>query len=200
MRNYARYAFGVMLLVIAIIFIVVLFNLVRNILAGGEQDRQQPQNSQKVDLLAVPSKDQAVQYSVSGPVVGREEHRSIRIKIDRDTRTFEVLRGYGNEVIKSQETPNTLEAYEAFIAALNGAGFTNSVAPEGRGQELQSCPLGRIYSYEIEPGTRDSFRTWSNSCSSKKEGTFTGNNKVIQTLFQRQIPNYNKLTSDVRLG
>lgn len=184
------------MLVLAVVLLVVGFNFVRNIFTG---DDPQQQTVKKVDLLAVPQKDETVQYTLDGPVVGDEQHRIIRIKVNRDFRTIEVVQGYGNNILKSQETPNTLEAYEAFIAAINGAGFAKAVPADGRGDELQSCPLGKRFAYEVAPGTSDGFRTWSNSCSNK-QGTFSGNATIIQTLFQRQIPDYNKYVSDVRLG
>lgn len=196
MKDFSRYAIGVVLLVLAIVLIVVGFNFIRNIFNG---DDSQQQTVKKVDLLTVPQKDQTVQYTIDGQIVGSEEHRIIRIKIDRDFRTIEVVQGYGNNIIKSQETPNTLEAYEAFIAAINGEGFVASVPPEGRGEEAESCPLGRRFIYEVAPGTSDSFRTWSNSCG-RKEGTFAGDASAIRTLFQRQIPDYDKYVSDVRLS
>ena len=197
MRDFARYAIGVLMIVVVIVLLVVGFNLIKNIFK--KDTSKQATTSKKVDLLAAPQKDQTVQFTIIGPVVGEEEHYSIRIKVDRDFRTIEVVRGYDNTIVKSEEIANTLEAYEAFVAALTGAGFTRTVPPEGRGDELQSCPLGRKFSYEVEPGTSDSFHAWSNSCGNK-QGTFSGNGAIIQTLFQRQIPDYNKYVSDVRLG
>jgi hypothetical protein len=197
MKNYGKYATSVLLFVAVIVLLFLGFKVIKNLLHGNKP--KQTQTVKKVDLLAVPEKDDTVQYMIIGPTIGDEQHSSIRIKVNRDFRTVEILQGYDNEIIKSQETPNTLEAYEAFIAALNGAGFAKTFPAEGRGNEAQDCPLSRKFSYEIAPGTSDEIRTWSNSCSSK-QGTFGGNASLVRTLFQRQIPNYDQYIASVRVG
>lgn len=199
MRDFRRYATGVLLLVLAVVLLIVGVNFIRNIFKGDKPSDKQTQTSKKVDLLSAPQNDKTVQYTIVGPVTGDEDHRSIRIKINRDFRTIEVLQGYDNNILKSEEIANTLEGYEAFVAALNGAGFTKTISPDGRGEEKQACPLGRTFVYEVSPAASDTFRSWSNSCGSK-QGTFTGNPVLIRTLFQRQIPEYDKYTTDVRLG
>lgn len=196
MNKYARYAVGAGLLILAIIVIVVLFNIIRGALAGN--DEQAVQN-RGVNLLEAPSKNQAVQYTIRGAVVGHEDRRSIRITVDRNNRKVEVLQGYDDQVINSQQFSNTQESYEAFVKAINGAGFTARLNPQDRGDEAQSCPLGQKYNYEIAPGTNDSFYTWSTSCS-RKHGTFNGDRRTIEEIFQRQIPNYREITRSVELG
>ncbi len=197
MKDYGRYVTGVLMFVAVIVLLFIGFKVIKNLLTGDKPS--QTQTAKKVNLLSVPEKDETVQYMIVGPVTGDEQHQSIRIKVNRDFRTIEVLQGFDNEIIKSQETPNTLAGYEAFVAALNGAGFTKTLPPEGRGSEEQDCPLGRKFIYETAPGTSDEFRSWSNSCSSK-QGTFGGKASLVRTLFQRQIPDYSKYVADVRLG
>lgn len=197
MQVVRRYGFGVLLLIIAIVLIVVGFNFVRG-LFRNDPARQQEETAKRVNLLDAANSNRTVRYTINGSIVGNEEHRVIRITVDGSTRRAEVIQGYSSQVIKSQETPNTPEAYRAFIAAINGAGFTNTVAPQGRGDEAQSCPLGRKYAYELDPGAQGAFRTWNTSCS-RSQGTFTGNTQLIQTLFQKQVPEYGKFTYGVQL-
>ncbi len=199
MKSYMKYLISLLFLIGVIVVIVLLFNLIRNIFTSDSPEQQQTGKTRSYDLIGAGKSGQPVRYTVQGAVVGNEEHRSISITVDARTRKLEVLQSYNNQVIKSQETPNTQEAYNAFIAAINGAGFTSNVRPEGRGDEAQSCPLGRKYIFEAAPGTSNSFRTWSTSCG-KKQGTFTGNQSTIQTLFQDQIPNYSQLVSGVQLN
>ena len=197
MREYGRYAIGILFLIGAIVLIVVGFNLIRN-LFKNDTARQQEETAKVVNLLDAGRSGKDVRYTINGSVVGEEDRRSIRFTVDSNSRRVEVIEGYNNQVLKEQELPNTLQAYEAFTAALNGAGFTSAVDGKGRGDEAQSCPLGRRFSYEVAPGTRDAFRTWSTSCS-RKTGTFTGNSSMIQTLFQQQIPDYTDFALGVKL-
>lgn len=198
LKKYSNYIIGAVLLIFAIILIIIGFNLVRSVFGGDTPAEQQTTAVKKVDLLAAPTANQAIQYTVHGPVVGNEDRRGVRITIDRTIRKVEVLQGYNDVVIKTQQTPNTQEAYQALVVALNGAGFVSNVAPEGRGDEAQSCPLGQKFSYELAPGS-NTFRSWSNSCSSK-QGTFSGNRSLIETLMQKQIPDYNEFITDVKLS
>lgn len=167
MKDYARYGITVLFLVLAVVVIVVGFNLIRNLFTSDSPAEKQTGTSQKIDLLGAPDNNKAVQYTVAGPVVAVEEQRSVRITVSRDNRTVEVLQGYENQVVKSQQLPNTYEAYDSFIKAINGAGFTNTLPAEGRGDEAQDCPLGRKFAYEIAPLTDSSFRSWSNTCGKK---------------------------------
>lgn len=200
MDKYFRYVFGVIFGIVVIVLLVVGFNLIRNILSPDtpREESCQEQRKEKVDLLGAPAADKQVRYTVNGPIVGKEQHRAVRITVDRNNRTVDVIEGYEGRVIKTQSTSNTQDAYQAFVDALNGANFTKEFKAQGRGIESQLCPLGQRYAYELGMGTSDAFRTWSNSCSAD-QGTFGGNRSVVQTLFQKQIPNYNQFVSGVQL-
>ena len=195
MRDYARYAITLLFFIGVIVLIVVGFNLIRNAFRGDESAQEQVKT---VNLQSAANDGKTVRYTITGAVVGDDAHRKIRITVDRNKRQVEILQGYNNEVIKSQEFPNTQPAYDAFIDAIDGAGYSQTISPSGRGEESKTCPLGLKYSYEVAPDTSESYRTWSNSCA-RKEGTFTGNHKTVQQLFQRQIPEYSEFTRDVSL-
>ena len=198
MNEYRRYAIAVLFLIGAIILIVLGFNLIRNLFKEDEAPRPE-QTVKTINLLDAGRSGKPVQFTIRGSIVGDEEHRSIRITVDGSQRKAEVLQGYNDQVIKTQESTNTPQAYEAFVAAINGGGFTSNVNAQGRGDEAQSCPLGRRLNYEVAPGTEDSFRIWSTSCG-RNQGTFTGNSNLIQTLFQRQIPEYNVFVAGIKLS
>lgn len=196
MKNYMRYVIGLLFLLAAIIVMVVLFNIAKSIFTGGSDDKQPASNNRSFDLAEARKSGESVRFTTKGPIVGNEEHRNIRITVDPQTRRLEVIQGYDGQVIRTQETTNTQEAYEAFINALNGVGFTRALDPEGRGSEDQSCPQGRKYNYEVAPGSSESFYSWGVTCS-RKQGTFAGDHAAVQNLFQRQIPEYREAVSDV---
>lgn len=198
-RSYVRYALGVLLLIGAIILMIVLFNVIRNSFRQTDTSPAIQAPNEKV-LNESASKGLPVQFTVRGIVNAQETHRSIRITVDRSTRTIDVLEGYNGKVIKTQTFPNTTEAYNSFIDSLEGAGFAKRAVGDNRGVEGVTCPLGLLYTYEIDPGVNPAvLRTWSTSCSSN-QGSFTGNRIQVQTLFQRQIPDYNGFTSGITLG
>ena len=196
MRDYARYAITILFFIGVIVLIVVGFNLIRNVFRGDDRPKDVVRS---VNLQAAGDEGKPVRYTISGTVVGEDAHREIRITVDRSKRLIEVIQGYNNEVLKAQEFPNSQPAYNAFIDAIDGAGFSQTISPKGRGQESKSCPLGLKYSYEVAPDTSDSYRTWSNNCK-RNEGTFTGSQSTVQTLFQKQIPQYSEYVSDVKLS
>lgn len=198
MRNYIRYAVGVLFLIGIILLIILGFNIIRGIFSTDEVP-EQGQVQPEVNLSEAAAANHAVQYTIIGSTVAREEHHSIRITVDNDSRRIDVLEGYEGQTIKSRELGNTTQAYEAFLAALNGAGYTNKLDPEGRGEEARSCPLGLRYSYEVNPGGQQQFRTWSVSCT-RDLGTFAGNAELVRTLFKAQIPDYQKFVAGIRVN
>lgn len=195
MKEYARYAIGVLFIIGAIVLIVVGFNLIRSIFKGSDKDTQQTQH---VDLGETASSGMPVRYTISGSTVGKDRHRAIRITVDRNSRRIDIVEGYDEQIVKSEQFDNTQAAYSAFVSALRGAGYTDNVDPEGRGDENRSCPLGLTYIYEVNPGSSGAFRTWSNSCS-ERYGSFAGNDSLVRQLFQLQIPDYSRYVSDTRL-
>lgn len=204
-KKYLKNSLVVLIPIVIIIIMVVTFNIANSVLSNNspknKQNKEQVEKDKdksKPDLLAAPRNDQAVRYTVQGSIKGNEQHNSIRITIDRKSRKVEVLQGFSGQVVKSKDIANTQEAYQAFVDALNGAGFTTSLNPEGRGSETQSCPLGQRYIFELNPGRSGSHRTWSNSCGARM-GTFGGNKATVQNLFQRQIPEYSNFVSGVKL-
>lgn len=197
MRDYTRYATGILFIVGALVLIIVGFNIIRSMFTDDEAPKTQQQKS--VNLIDAGKSGKSVRYTISGAILGEEQHREIRITIDPNTRRADIIQGYNGQVIKTSQVSNNKAAYDAFIAALNGAGFTSQINPQGRGTESQTCTLGQRYSYEVAPGTSDAFRTWSNSCA-RKEGTFQGNRDQVQRLFQGQIPDYSAFAGNVSLN
>lgn len=199
MKEYVRYALGVIAVIAIIIMFVFGFNLLRKVAQQSTKNRSQGSSRQSSTDKALKSNDfinQPVVYTVRGAISGNEQHNSIRITVTPQVRRVEVLRGYTNDVIKTQETANTQAAYDAFIAAIQGAGFTNK--RDNTQVQQQTCPLGRQFIFQVAPNNTTNHLTWATSCSSK-DGTFNGNRSTIEQLFRRQIPNYGSFTDGVRL-
>ncbi len=189
---------GILFLVGAIIVIVVLFNIIRGIFGGPSQTDPQESANKAYNLTEAAKQGRPVQYTIRGPINGQDEHRRIRITVNPNSRRIEIIKGYNNEVIKSEQHDNNRQAYDAFVAAINGSGFTAKRDLDKGTIQDRVCPLGRHFIYEVAPGQNNSYRSWDASCG-KAQGDFAGNRDAIRSLFRLQIPNYEDFTRGERL-
>lgn len=136
-------------------------------------------------------------YTVQGAVVGENQRRAIRIIVNQDERRLEILSGYGEAVERSNTFSNTNAGFENFLVALDQAGY-NTKRPTRIDDERGACPLGRRYIYELREYSQEMLRLWNTSCGGKL-GNFNGRSTTVRRLFERQIPNYQKLVSGVDL-
>lgn len=181
-------------------FILLMIIIVIILASGGEKKPAQT----GVTLKSLPNYSQTgatVSLTTQGIVNGEDIHRSIRIIVGANERTIQVISGYNNQVISSQVFPNSEEAYDVFLRSLAGMGFLtrSKEKPPVADNENGYCPLGRRYIYELNQGADELSRLWSSTCG-VKVGTFGGSASGTQTLFQRQITNYNQIVSDVNLS
>ena len=139
----------------------------------------------------------SVSMTIDGVVNGDDVHRAIRITVGNETRTIDIIQGYGDTVIKSSTQPNTKDAYSVFLKALNNANFTIKLKkPTGPVNPAGQCPDGTREIFTLNDNASTISSLWSSSCGT---GTFGGNPDLVQLLFQRQITNYDEVTSDVQL-
>ncbi|HTE22383.1 MAG TPA: hypothetical protein VK674_05070 [Candidatus Limnocylindria bacterium] len=135
--------------------------------------------------------------TTQGRLVGEDQRRAIRISISQTERRLEILTGYEEAVDRAQTYPSTPAAFEAFLIALDQAGFDNkrkSTVNDMRG----ACPLGKRYVYELKEYSQDLLSSWDTSCGGKL-GTFNGGRNTIRKLFEQQIPDYTKQIRGVDL-
>lgn len=183
-----KYVFGLIAIgVLLIAIILILFT-------GGPGPEQ---GKRRIDLAEYADTPATVIYTVEGRLNAEEEHRSIRISVNRNQRTIEVLGGYSETVIKSQDFFNTQSAYDEFLHGLKRAGYTRF--KEARYMDEKGvCPLGYRYIYEVEEFSDELLRLWSTSCS-KDDGDFGGNANLVRRLFQAQIPEYEDFVRGIKL-
>ncbi|HZP55438.1 MAG TPA: hypothetical protein VFB03_01570 [Candidatus Saccharimonadales bacterium] len=135
-----------------------------------------------------------------GIINGNELHRAIRISVDNNLRTVDVLQGYNYAVIDSHSFANTPEAYSTFLRSISNFGFlAKQPHPKVSDDPAGQCPLGTRYLYRLTKDDNELFSSWSSSCGSAV-GTSAAGTSSLLTLFQRQIPDYSKLTSKVSLS
>lgn len=184
------------LLIIAVVFFGLIGLGIRALTGGSDKPKDQ-QNTQQAKPRDFIKETKNVGYTVQGKLVGEEERRSVRISVTSTERKVEILQGYDETVIKSQTFANKQAAYDTFLLALDNAGFdvyNKDVNKDERG----SCPLGKRYIFTANFADQSTYRSWGASCG--KTGSFGGNNGLVRSLFEDQIPEFNKFMRGTRLS
>lgn len=184
-----KYVLGTLATIVVLVLLVIfVFN---------RGDSNTPDSKETVTkLVDYADKGSEVSHTTVGPLVGEDEHREIRITVSRSERRLEIISGYSNSVISTQTFANTSDAYENFLSALGGQGFLTQKDSDVEDQR-SVCPSGRRYIYELREGNDSVSSLWSVSCN--KSGTFNGRSGSVRELFQRQIPDYSRLVSGVKV-
>jgi hypothetical protein len=140
-----------------------------------------------------------VNFTIDGRINGDDQHRAIKITVDQFQRKIDILGGYNYNVIEEHKQPNNQQAYSVFLKAINNEGFTikrqNNTSPNS---ETGQCPLGIRTIYELNDSGDSLVRLWGSTCG-QKVGTFGGSKTAIQTLFQAQITDYDKIISNSKV-
>jgi len=146
------------------------------------------------------STDADVVMTIDMPVIGHEEHNAVQITINREERTVDLLQGYQGLVIKTESFDNDQASFDVFLRAINSQGFVleqKSIYKNDR----DVCPTGSHYYYDLKnTGTENGDKhLWAVSCgiigtSASQRGP------TIRSLFQKQIPNYQKFLSDAKVS
>ena len=185
-----RYVVAFLLAVGLIIVVIVL--IIHGLVSGPSSAPNVPKN-----LTDYVGTGTSVQLTIDSPVASASQHKDIIINVSNYEAILTVTQGYEGEVLRSQSYPMSSNAYATFLRALNYNGFTQGNNDPALKDERGRCALGARYIYEIINSNDDSIqRYWYTSCGN---GTFNGNPQSVRQLFVKQIPDYNKLTSDVHL-
>lgn len=188
-------------LVIVAIFALMTLGIV--LIGGGSSNKKTKQPAAAVQTRPAlhefsGSSSAKFVFTTQGAIVGDDQYRQIRITITRDSRRAEVLSGYDGRVERTQEQPNTQDAFDAFIRSLEQSGFEKTQKTT-QTDERGACPAGSRFIYEANDGTNQLMRSWSSTCGAKT-GTFGGSSASINRLFQAQITDYTKFISGIRLS
>jgi hypothetical protein len=184
-----RYIVGLLL---GIGLVVLTFILIFKAFSGNKGNQPQV-----IDLNSYATTNAVVRYTVDGQINANQIHQRVRVTVSSDQILYEQLQGYQGQVVKTQTYASNPEAFNAFLHALSQAGFVKGKTDAPK-DERGYCPLGRRYIYETLTGGENITRWWSDSCSTA-EGNFAGKPSTIRQLFINQVPDYNKLTNNVRL-
>ena len=185
------------LAVIAVLFFLGIWLLISLITGGDSVETTQESGETIESAKELTSDTNSVSYTVYGPVVGEEQRRAIRIVVTANERRAEVLRGYYETVIKDEVIPNNPAAFDALVIALDGVGF-DEFNKNNKTDEFSVCTTGQRVVYETKFDNDETIRSWSTSCGNR-QGSFLGDSYLVQTLMQKQIPNYLDFASGVQI-
>ena len=175
-------------ILVGLLVILLLFVAYRGIMNAFKESSTSTTPTQAVNLNDYKTNGAQLKFITDGPIVASENHYQYVITISATQRTVDVIKGYGQAPVTSKSFGNNQASYDAFIAAVNSAGFANTkTAPSGATLEGQ-CSLGDKYSYQIVSGGSMPLNSWNTSCDTGG-GTFNGRTSLTQELFQTQIPN-----------
>ena len=149
--------------------------------------------------------DATVSYTVDGITNGNEQHRAIKITVTKKSRMLEIKEGYQGANLQSNSFTNNQDAFKAFLASIQNTGYLiESNAKTKKGTIINTniqgqCPLGQKYLFNTYGISGATSFLWTSSCL-VAPGTFGGNLKSTQKLFQLQIPNYDTLVKGINLN
>ncbi len=182
MKYFAGFLIAVGMLILVFILII-----------RGFSGRDAPKVPQ-ITLSDYSNTSTVVRLTIDGPLVADQNHKGLRITIGRDQNTLQTYQGYQNAITSEKSFPNNQNAYDTFLRSLQLFNFTKGSTDPALADERGFCPSGQRYIYQIiSNNDTDIQRFWSTSCGG--QGNFGGNPSSIRTLFKRQIPEYDKLTS-----
>ncbi len=178
-------------LIVIIIAVVAVVSIGRAIFFGGESDEQASPEPEQNALVAT-DPDRSVRLTVRGPIVADENFKSYTIEASSSSRSMTVYRGYLDSAENSKSYPNNQPAYEQFVFALDKANMMAGTATEGEEDLRGICATGFVYEYTTLTGGSSTKRLWTSTCDGSK-GTLDANISQLNTLFQKQIPEFSDL-------
>lgn len=183
-----RYFIGFLVTIGLLIVLIVL------LLSGSGHKTKPPTPKTLPDYATT---DASVRLTIDGQINADQTHRQIRITVNRDDATFDLIQGYQGTVISTQSYANNESAYSNFLYALSHVGFTLGDNSKLLANEKGYCPLGNRYIFELINNGQDVQRYWATTCG--KPRTYGGNVSATLNLFKLQIPDYSTLTQNVSL-
>jgi hypothetical protein len=189
-----RVLVGLGVIVLIIVSITAVVNLAKNLTSDDETSEAQL----ALVLSDYDDNSSYVRLTYDGAVVGKDEHRAIRITVSASERKIEILTDYNGSVLSKKTYQNNPAAYAVFLRALEIEGFMDDRKSEFDDDERGVCATGTRTIAELYNSNQEISRLWAASCSNKL-GTLAGDSKAILALFQKQITDYREITKNVKL-
>src|SRR3989344_3311192 len=106
----------------------------------------------------------------------------------------------GDSVETTQESGETIESAKELTSDTNSVSYTvyGPVVGEEQRRAIRIVVTANERRAEVLRGYYETIRSWSTSCGSR-QGSFLGDSYLVQTLMQKQIPNYLDFASGVQI-
>ena len=196
-----RYIVLRILLALFVLFTIIFF-VIRLATSGGDDESNETEvvavEDQRLVLGEQNNSGSVVEFTMRGKTVAAENHRQIRFTISQSQRRVEIISGYDGKVIDTMRLPNTANAYQEFLYAIEEEGFMTEKSEPTITDRNGVCGKGKQYHYKVKVNGQTRSDLWSASCS-RKQGTFGGDRTDIRRLFERQFPEYSDFTRGVKL-
>lgn len=192
--------------VILVAIFVLIFTLILFIAFNrASNDRNSADNSNNTQLFDQNSKliqnaaNSSVTILIENGVTADENHYSIEMTVSANSRNIRVLKGYQNIEERTEDLANNLEAYKAFLSALEKYNFTEARDDDSGFSYREACPTSKLYRFKLNSMPATSFDRWYTTCSNKRYGDYNGKVNFVHSLFRNQFPNYSTNTRGIRL-
>lgn len=182
-----RYLVGLLVTIGLLILLIVV------IVQHGGNDKSNVPESKK-SLISYAQTDAVARLTTDGPIVAEQKHQQIEITVGRDDTTIAMKQGYNGNVTNLQTYSNTEASYDAFLHAIDRAGFTRGDTSASLKDEGGYCALSSRYVFEFIQDGKTLERFWATSCGKPK--TYLGSLDLTLRLFRNQIPDYDTITTD----
>ncbi len=185
----------IVLLVVAITFKISSDRRQRN-LGGGTSISD---IDEEADKLINSAEESSVKIYIERGVIADEKHYSIEMTVSATSRTIRVLHGYNNVEERSEGLPNNLEAYIAFLKALEKYKFTTVREDKSGFGWREACPTEKSYRFSMNIGSLQEFERSYTFCDGDRYGDYGGRVTLVHTLFKNQFPKYSEYVRGVRI-
>jgi len=186
-----NYRFLISLLVGIGLIVVVLILIFRG---GSSPSPTQSPTAQMVNFATTTT---TVTMTDIFPTSANQTHHQFVTTVGQDQTTFTVEQGYEGQVLRTQSYQNNSSAYAEFLRALQISGYNLGTNDPKLADDRGYCSAGHRYIFEINNGSQTLQRYWASTCGSL--GTSRAKVGSILQLFQRQVPDYSQLTSNISL-
>jgi hypothetical protein len=188
MRRYFLGLVAVFALMILIIFLIF----------HGNGNSSKVQSTSRT-LSSYSTSDADVDLTIDGPVTSDENHQSLEITVTNSEVTYQQFQGYQGDVIQEKTYPNNINAFSAFLYALERAGFTEGNNASDLSNDLGFCSLGNRYIFSLNENGQQIERYWATNCGSGEPKTYDGSLDLTLTLFENQVPDYDTLSNNLNI-
>ena len=187
-----------LIIAIAILAIATLVTIGQSFFGTDEQKVEEKSKVEEpVEDWKTNEPNRSVKMTVRGLIVANENFRSYTVEVSQSKRVLTTYKGYLGEVIKQVSLPNSPDAYDQFIHALDKANMMKGQSFSGKEDDLLGvCATGHLYDFSVlKNGTLEK-HLWTSTCRGSV-GSLKANTQQLQNLFISQIPDHQKVVKDL---